>query len=181
VEKIKRDIKITTIYEGTSEIQRRLIAMFRLQKTVRSKGGYYSDMAAGLEKLPEDCGAHQLASALGALNNIVLGARKMKLTKSQYVMFLLADMMTFCEVGDALCRKAAEYEGKDRTPEFMKASARLFARDVIEKVYLNGLRIAQGCDQTMDEAHQELKLLNLEKIMRGNLTDMNTVSAELVK
>lgn len=181
VEKIKRDVKITTIYEGTSEILTRLIAMFRLQKTVRSKGGYYSDMAAGLEKLQEDCGAHQLAAAIRMLNEIILGARKIKLTKSQYVMFLLADMMTFCEVGDALCRKADAYEGKDRSPEFMKASARLFVRDVIEKVYLNGLRIAQGCDQVMDETLQKFNSLNLGQIMKDNLKDMDTVSAELVK
>ena len=49
VEKIKRDVKITCIYEGTSEIQQRLIAMFRLQKTVRTKGEYYKNMASALE------------------------------------------------------------------------------------------------------------------------------------
>ena len=31
VEKIKRDIKILTIYEGTSEIQQNIISMFRLK------------------------------------------------------------------------------------------------------------------------------------------------------
>jgi len=41
VEKIKRDVKILTIYEGTSEIQRSIISMFRLRTTVRSKGGFY--------------------------------------------------------------------------------------------------------------------------------------------
>jgi alkylation response protein AidB-like acyl-CoA dehydrogenase len=45
VEKIKRDLKITTIFEGTSEIQRNIISTFRLRTTVRSKGRYYLDMA----------------------------------------------------------------------------------------------------------------------------------------
>ncbi len=41
VEKIKRDVKILTIYEGTSEIQRNIISLFRTRETVRSKGGFY--------------------------------------------------------------------------------------------------------------------------------------------
>ncbi len=181
VEKIKRDIKITAIYEGTSEIQRRLIAMFRLQKTVRSKGGYYLEMADGLDKLSADCGTQQLAAALRALKEIVLSARKRKLTKSQYVMFLIADMMTWCEVGDSLCRKAASGEDKERSPEFMKATARIFAREAVEKVYLNGMKIAQGCGQTVDEVMDSLNALDLGRTMKGNLRDMDTVSSELVK
>jgi alkylation response protein AidB-like acyl-CoA dehydrogenase len=181
VEKIKRDIKITTIYEGTSEIQRRLIAMFRLQKTVRSKGEYYSNMAHALEKLPPDGGAGQLAGAIRVLNEMIFGARKLKLTKSQYVMFLLADMMTWCEVGDALCRKAAHYSGKRRTPEFIKTAARLFVRDVVETVYINGLKIAQGCETAMDDAVPSLHALDVAGVMKDNLKDMDRVSAELVR
>ena len=52
VEKIKRDVKILTIYEGTSEIQRNIISMFRLRSTVRSKGGFYNEIADHLAKLP---------------------------------------------------------------------------------------------------------------------------------
>jgi alkylation response protein AidB-like acyl-CoA dehydrogenase len=181
VEKIKRDIKITTIYEGTSEIQRRLIAMFRLQKTVRSKGAYYSDMADALEKLPEDCGAKQLAATIRVLNEMILGARKSKLTKSQYVMFLLADMMTYCEVGDALCRKAANHSGKERSSEFMNASARLFVREVVENLFINGFKVTQGCETAMDDVVQSLNALNIAEIMRDNLKDLDTVSAELVR
>ncbi len=181
VEKLKRDIKITTIYEGTSEIQRRLIAMFRLQKTVRSKGSYYSDMADTLTRLPEDCGAHQLAATIHVLNDIILESRKTKLTRSQYVMFLLADMITWCEVGDALCRKVAEYNHKGRSLEFMKATARLFVRDVGEKVFLNGLKITQGCTPVMNNILQSLNALNLASFMKDNLKDMDAVSTELVK
>ncbi|MFC1868735.1 acyl-CoA dehydrogenase family protein [Thermodesulfobacteriota bacterium] len=181
VEKIKRDIKITTIYEGTSEILRRLISMFRLQKTVRSKGEYYSAMAGELEKLSGGLGAQQLAAAIRLLNEIILNARKNKLTKSQYVMFLLADMMTWCEVGEALCKKAAAYEGTERSSEYMKAAARLFVREVAEKVYLNGLKISRGCDTIMEDIADRLNALNLGDLMKDNLKDMDIVSAELVK
>ena len=181
VEKIKRDTKILTIYEGTSEIQRRVISMFRLQKTVRSKGSYYAQMADVLEKQPESCGAKQVADAIRVMNEIILSVRKSKLTKSQYVMFLLADMISLCEVGDALCRKAADYEGKDRSQEFMDASARLFAKDVVEKVYINGLKIVQGCGKNLDDMVERLNSMKLDQVMKGNLQDMDTISAELVK
>ncbi len=180
VEKIKRDVKILPLYEGTSEIQRNIISVFRMRETVRSKGRHYLDMAEALEKLPEACGARMLSSAIRILNEVIIGARKRKLTKSQYVMFLLADMMTWCEVGGALCHKAVYYNGKERTPEFIEAAARLFSVEVAEKVYLNGLRIAYGCDQEMNELVEKLSSLDLAQAMKSNLRDMDLVAKELV-
>ena len=181
VEKIKRDIKITTIYEGTSEIQRRLIAMFRLQKTVRSKSEYYRLMADELISMSGNSGAKQLGSAIEIMNDIILAARKLKLTKSQYVMFLLADMMTWCEVAKAMCKKALNYRGKERSPEYMNAASRLFVREAVEKVYLSGLKICQGCEEALDDMTEKLGSLNIPELMKGNLKDMDTVSAELIK
>jgi alkylation response protein AidB-like acyl-CoA dehydrogenase len=182
VEKIKRDTKISTIFEGTSEIQQSIISIFRLRETVRSKGRYYLEMAEGLEKLPEDCGAHQLAIAIRTMNDVILSVRKLRLTKSQYVMFLLADMMTWCEVGKALCHKAATHDGsKKPSISFIKAIARLFAGNVIEKVYINSLKIVHGCDQTIDEVAEKLNDINMALAMKDNLKDMDLVARELVK
>ncbi|MBU2499072.1 MAG: acyl-CoA dehydrogenase, partial [Proteobacteria bacterium] len=181
VEKIKRDVKITTIFEGTSEIQRNIISIFRLRETVRSKGQFYLQMAEGLDRLPEDCGARLLGQVVRILNEIVLQTRSSKLTKSQHVMFLLADMITWCEVGEALCHKAAVYEGKARSRDFMKTAARLFAREVAEKVYLSGLKIAHGCDKAMDELVQGLRALDLGQAMGDYLKDMDAAAAELVR
>jgi len=181
VEKIKRDLKITTIFEGTSEIQRNIISTFRLRTSVRSKGRYYLDKAEALDKLPEESGARLVSDCMRILNEAVLNARKVKLTKSQYVMFLLADMMAWCEVGEALCQKASTYNGKERTPDFIKAAARLFAREVAGKVYLNGLRIACGCDKDMEELKERLNSLDLALAMKANLSDMDLVAKELVK
>ncbi|MFH1629449.1 MAG: acyl-CoA dehydrogenase family protein [Pseudomonadota bacterium] len=179
VEKIKRDVKILTIYEGTSEIQRNIISMFRLRTTVRSKGGFYREMADRLGKLPEETGGPTLAKASLVMNEMILSARREKLTKSQYVMFLLADMMTWTEVGSALCHKGA-YGGGQRTPSFIRAAARLFAREAVEKVYVNCIKIGHGCETTVDEVADTLKSLNVGQAMRGNLKDMDMVSAELV-
>lgn len=182
VEKIKRDIKILPIYEGTSEIQRSIISMFRMRNTVRSKGGFYEKMAEVLATLPEDCAGSMLADAFLAMNRVILGARRHKLTKSQYIMFLLADMMTWCEVGDSLCRKAAVYGGEqNRSSTFMKASARLFAREAIGKVHRNGLKIIHGYDQKIDDVEETLNALNMGLVMKDSIKDMDLVAAELVK
>ena len=181
VEKIKRDIKITTIFEGTSEIQRSIISTFRLRETVRSKGRFYLDRAEALEKLSADCGAQAVARSIRLLNDVVLNTRKYKLTRSQAVMFLLADMMTWCEVGEALCHKAAAGQGQSRSPEFLKAVARLFALEVATKVYLNGTKIAQGCDEIMGEVTPKIKELDLGEISRNFMADMDQVAAEIVR
>jgi alkylation response protein AidB-like acyl-CoA dehydrogenase len=182
VEKIKRDVKILTIYEGTSEIQRNIISLFRLRTTVRSKGGFYSEMADHLDKLPEDCAGPLLAGAIRSMNEVILCSRKHKLTKSQYAMFLLADMLTWSEVGDALCHKASVYDGaQDRSAAFIKAAARLFAREAAENIYLNGLKIICGSGQSIDEMAARLNALNLSLIMKDRLKDMDLISSELVK
>jgi alkylation response protein AidB-like acyl-CoA dehydrogenase len=181
VEKIKRDVKITTIFEGTSEIQRSIISTFRLRDTVRSKGRFYLDMAEGLEKLPAESGAPILAHSLRVMSEIIRNTRKLKLTRLQHVMFLLADMMTWCEVGEAFCHKAANYDGRDRSRDFMAAAARLFAREAAEKVFLNGTKIACGCEETMDDVALKLRELDLGVASREYLKDMDLAAAELVK
>src|SRR6185369_14031214 len=52
VEKIKRDVRITTIYEGTSEILEMTIARDRWQKHLKTAGRYHRDVARELAGLP---------------------------------------------------------------------------------------------------------------------------------
>lgn len=182
VEKIKRDVKILTIYEGTSEIQRSIIAMFRMRETVRSKGGFYEEMAARALELPVSTGGPHLSDALKVLNDLILGARKAKLTRSQYVMFLLADMMTWCEVAFGLCRKAAEDSGERRySRDYMEAVSRLFVCETLETVYVKGLRLSQGAgDEPVPALMGALSALPLAECLQGMLRDMDLVAAELV-
>lgn len=179
VEKIKRDLKITTIFEGTSEIQRSIISTFRLRETVRSKGRFYLEMAENLGKMPEECGAPQVAISLRVLNDLISSTRKQKLTRLQHVMFLLADIITWCEVGEALCRKAANYEGGVRSKEYMDAAARLFAGQVVEKTLFNGSKIACGCGESMDEMLPKLRKLDLRTTLKSYLKDMDKVASVL--
>lgn len=175
VEKIKRDIKITTIFEGTSEIQRNIISMFRMRETVRSKGEYYRKMARSLDLMPADSGARLISASMHVINDLVSGIRAAKLSKSQHILFLLADMMTWAEVGEAFCEKASNRDG-----EYLKAAARLFAREVQEKVYLNGVRIACGCEPCMEGMVPKLESLQPARVQAGYLKDMHTVAAHLI-
>ena len=52
VEKIKRDVRITTIYEGTSEIMEMTIARDRWQEHLKTGGDYYHDAGARARGAP---------------------------------------------------------------------------------------------------------------------------------
>ncbi len=181
VEKIKRDVKILTIYEGTSEIQRNIISTFRIRTTVRSKGQYFGKMAETLAALPDECGGPMLSKAFPAINQAVAEARNHKLTKSQHVLFLLADMITWCEVADALCRKAADADIKgSASAEFLKASARLFVREAMEKVFISCTKIAYGCGSAIDALGRAADNLGVAHSMDGYLKDMGTVASSIL-
>ncbi len=182
VEKIKRDVRILTIYEGTSEIQRSIISMFRMKKTVKSKGSFYREMAEGLSSLSEETAGPMLAQAVYPVNDIILAARKNKLTRYQHVMFLLADIMTWIEIGDALCHKAAVYRGDQKpSADFMMAAARLFARDTLSRVHATGMKIAKGCGKDMDDMVEKLGSIDLAASMTGYMKDMDLVADEMVR
>ncbi len=70
VEKIKRDVRITCIYEGTSEIMEWTIARDRWQLHLKSRGEFYNEWAArldGLHRQQPENGANYAAMAMRAL------------------------------------------------------------------------------------------------------------------
>ena len=148
VEKIKRDVKITCIYEGTSEIQQNIISTFRWKATRKTKGQFYGAMAEEMDALQTDVadiGARYFALAARALNHTVDLVHTSKLTRQQAVMFALADMMTAVEVGVSMARKAAKLvRANDAEVEKYKAMTRVFAGQVAQLVAENGLRIVTG-------------------------------------
>jgi hypothetical protein len=138
-------------------------------------------MANELETLPEECGGPLLGKSVRLLSEIILGARKAKLNRSQYVMFLMADMITWCEIADALCHKASVHDnGLNRSAAFIKAAARLFVFESLEKVYVNGLRICCGSDPALDDLKKKLMGLDFEKGLKNHIRDMDFIAAELV-
>ncbi|MGD9044699.1 MAG: acyl-CoA dehydrogenase family protein [Desulfobacterales bacterium] len=148
VEKIKRDVKITCIYEGTSEIQQNIISTFRWKKTRKTKGAYYDGLAEEMDKLEAQCthaGCRHIGLAARALNKTIFLVNDNRLTREQYVMFALADMMMHVEVAASLARKAAADNGANN-PEAEKTClfSRLFAHEITELVSGNVLKILLG-------------------------------------
>ena len=138
VEKLHRDVRITTIYEGTSEIQQSIIGIHRWKNTVRSKGAFYGDAAQEMDALQEvrpDLGADLQATALRGLSAVILHCHRLKATRHQPVLFAFADMATRVEVGAALIRDAAR-RLQVGTPDAAcyAAASRLFARGTLDAV-----------------------------------------------
>ena len=109
VEKIKRDVRITTIYEGTSEIMEMTIARDRWQEHLKSRGTYYHDQAAELERTHAanpTVGADLAALAHHALAEVLEAARLARLTRNQHVLFTLGRLIAEVEAAAALVRRA---------------------------------------------------------------------------
>ena len=148
VEKIKRDVKITCIYEGTSEIQQNIISTFRWKITRKTKGKYYGDISSEMEELNNtlnDAGCKFYGLAARALNDTIMLVHDNKLTRKQHIMFALSDMMTHVEVGASMARKAKSLvEAGDPEAEKIKAMSRIFANETAQVVTHNMLKILMG-------------------------------------
>jgi len=148
IEKIKRDVKITCIYEGTSEIQQNIISTFRWKKTRKTKGAYYDGLAEEMDQLETQCGdagCRYIALAARALNKTIFLVNDNRLTREQYVMFALADMMMHVEVAASLAQQAAAIRSKNNAEsEKTCLFSRLFANEIAELVSANILKILRG-------------------------------------
>ena len=161
VEKIKRDVKITCIYEGTSEIQQNIISTFKWRTAVKSKGNYYGAMAQEMEALHAsvpDLNAATYAWAAKALNETIMFVHDHRLTKQQYIMFCLADMMSYVEVGISLARKA-KHLLQDSSSQAKKIviMSRIFASEVAELVVRNTIKIVKGSGLADEKITASLK------------------------
>jgi alkylation response protein AidB-like acyl-CoA dehydrogenase len=184
VEKVKRDVKIACVYEGTSEIQQNIISTFRWKKSRKTKGEFYRGLAEQLETLNSevgDAGCRFYALAAKALNETINLAHDNRLTREQYVMFALADMMTYLEVGASLARKAVRLS-ESGAPEAqkMKAISRIFANETAQLVAQNILKIVLGTgvfDQAT--AAQYLESIAYSELAQSNVNiikDMDQVA-----
>ncbi len=184
VEKIKRDVKITCIYEGTSEIQQNIISTFRWKISRKSKGRFYGQMADDLAVLAgtrPDVGAQYYAMAAGALNQVIDLAHEKRLTRKQAIMFALSDIMTAVEVGASMARKAAALDGdNDPAAEKFKAMARIFAGDVCRVTAENSLTIWLSQEQAdPDQADAFLESIGYRAMLasrRNWLVDMDRIA-----
>jgi alkylation response protein AidB-like acyl-CoA dehydrogenase len=155
VEKIKRDVRITTIYEGTSEIMEMTISRDRWQLHMKTRGQHYHEVARRVESLHAahpNVGADIAALASHALAEVMEKARVSRLTRYQHILLRLGELIAYAESAATLARRAAlKAEGRinekanDRfDANALAALSRIFAREAALKVAQDGVRWVIG-------------------------------------
>ncbi len=190
VEKVKRDVRITTIYEGTSEILEMTVARDRWQQHLKSGFRYYAEAAGAMNQLHArhpQVGADVAALALNSLNVIFEAARTARLTRNQHVLFRLGELACFAEAAAVFCERAvAAVEGTshEKSPrrfnaEALTLMARVFARDAAQKVAQEGIRWVASAAEPGSPAIAALAAIPSEQIraaQAGALADMDRVA-----
>jgi alkylation response protein AidB-like acyl-CoA dehydrogenase len=186
VEKIKRDVRITTIYEGTSEIMEMTICRDRWQMHLKTQGKYYQDQARAMEELharQPHVGAQAAALALHTLAAVLETARVHRLTRHQHILFRLGETIAYAECAASLARRAARAaEGLSNpkssvrfTPQALAAFARIFAREAASKVASDGLKWIGGAAgaPAVSDLERNLNLPSVHGCQAGLLKDMD--------
>jgi alkylation response protein AidB-like acyl-CoA dehydrogenase len=191
VEKISRDVRITTIYEGTSEIMEMTISRDRWQSHLKTRGQHYHEEARRLEALQKqhpDVGANIAALSLHALAEVMEKARLARLTRYQHVLLRLGELIAYAECAGCLARRAARIaenklnEKANRRFDLPALSpiSRIFARDAALKVAEEGLRlIIAGSGVTDAEVpafETSLGLTAVHRAQAGLISDMDYVA-----
>lgn len=186
VEKIKRDVRITCIYEGTSEIMEWTIARDRWQLHLKTRGAFYNDWAAQLEQVQRaepNNGAGAAALAMRALANILERARLDRLTRNQHILFRLGELIAWAETAakfsERVTSKPTVASGLDLATE--QALARINARMAAHKVATDGLAWLIGAGQTDPNLANTLGLPAIFAAQAGQIEDMDFVAAKLVE
>jgi alkylation response protein AidB-like acyl-CoA dehydrogenase len=196
VEKVRRDVRITTIYEGTSEIMEMTIARDRWQQHLKSGGAYYRDRAAALAALQRshpDVGAGHAGLALQALAAVLEACRVARLTRNQHVLLRLGELIAHAECAGAFAQRAADVLDGRRHPKSpdrfdgaaLAAMSRVYAREAAQKVGQEGVRwVAGAVDAGSPEIAPLLATIPHDAIRAaqgGLLNDMDRVADVLYR
>ena len=191
VEKISRDVRITTIYEGTSEIMEMTISRDRWQLHLKTRGQHYHEQARLMEALHaqhNDVGADMAALAMHALAEVMEKARVAHLTRFQHILLRLGELIAYAESAGCLARRAAR-SAENRLNEkahmrfdapALAALARIFGREASLKVAEEGLRWVTGAggvsDSEMAAFETGLGLPAVHRAQAGLISDMDYVA-----
>ena len=195
VEKISRDVRITTIYEGTSEIMEMTISRDRWQLHLKTRGQYYHERAREFEALDArhpTVGAGCAALALHALAEVMERARLGRLTRHQHVLLRLGEWIAYAECAGSLARRAAllaegrlnEKANQRFDAAGLAAIARIFAREAALRVAQEGLRWIIGAgpaglaagDGEVAAFEAALNLSAIHRAQIGLIPDMDFVA-----
>jgi alkylation response protein AidB-like acyl-CoA dehydrogenase len=191
VEKIKRDVRITTIYEGTSEIMEMTISRDRWQLHLKTRGQHYHEQAKKFEELHArhpNVGADSAALALHALAEVMEKARVARLTRYQHILLRLGELIAYAESAGSLARRAALWEEGKLTEKAnrrfdataLAALSRTFAREAALKVGEEGLRWVIGAggvnDAELAAFETSLRLPAIHRAQAGLISDLDYIA-----
>jgi alkylation response protein AidB-like acyl-CoA dehydrogenase len=193
VEKIKRDVRITRIYEGTSEIMEITIARGRWQEHLKTRGDHYRAQARELDSLHAEypaVGADVAALAHHALAELMETARVARLTRHQHVLLRLGALIAKVEGAAALARRAARAGSGELGPksdrrldtDALATASRVNAREVALTVATEGVRWAAGADGVESgELEAKLGTCSIHRAQAGLLADMDALAQTLCR
>ena len=191
VEKISRDVRITTIYEGTSEIMEMTISRDRWQSHLKTRGQHYHERAREFEALharQPNVGADVAALALHALAEVMEKARVARLTRYQHILLRLGELIAYAECAGSLSRRAAlmadgklnEKANRRFDATALAAISRIFARDAALKVAEDGLRWVVGAggvsDSEIAALETSLGLSAIHQAQSGLISDLDSIA-----
>ncbi len=194
VEKIKRDVRITTIYEGTSEIMEMTIGRDRWQLHLKTRGQHYHERAREFEALharQPEVGADAAALTLHALAEVMEKARVAHLTRHQHILLRVGELIAYAECAGSLARRAAlmaenklnEKANKRFDAAVLAALSRVFAREAAIKVAEDGLRWVIGAggvsDAEIPAFEESFGLPAIHRAQAGLISDMDYVADAL--
>jgi alkylation response protein AidB-like acyl-CoA dehydrogenase len=186
VEKIKRDVRITCIYEGTNEIMEWTIARDRWQQHLKTKGAYYAEWASRLEALHErqsENGAGYAALAMRALAVMLEQARVDRLTRHQHILFRLGEWIAWAETAAIFAERVADKptEGIALDIPTRRALSRIYARQAAMKIAADGMSWLIGAGQTNMNLGREINSVAIFAAQMGQIADMDFAAAQLTK
>src|SRR5579864_2371829 len=191
VEKISRDVRITTIYEGTSEIMEMTISRDRWQLHLKTRGQHYHDEAKKFEQLHAShpqVGADAAALALHALAEVMEKARVARLTRFQHILLRLGELIAYAECAGSLARRAARLEENKLNEKAnrrfdvtaLAAISRSFAREAALKTGEEGMRWVVGAGgvnaNELNAFENSLNLQAIHQAQAGLISDMDYVA-----
>ncbi len=191
VEKYKRDVRITTIYEGTSEIMEMTISRDRWQHHLKTRGGYYQDLAGTLDELHvshPDVGADVAALGARALAAVMETARTNRLTRNQHLLFRLGELIAYVECAGSLCRRASRAADGTLSPKAdqrldqksLATASRVFARDAARRVAQEGTaHVLTAAEPGSVDAVALSAAVGLDRVLAaqtGAIADMDMLS-----
>jgi len=192
VEKIRRDVRITTIYEGTSEIMQWTVSRDRWRIHLQERGGFYRKMAESLEALHREdpqVGADVAALAVRAVLETTERCRVGRLTRNQHVLFQLGELMTRAEIAAnfaqyAAGRGAAKYQ-PFFAPSVVKVMSRIYARETALDIPGLAIRLVRGMDAVDDAGmaafEQALLSSRINAAAKGLMSDLDVVAKAIVE